>query len=280
MLCALYQNLIQTGVFATRTLSAGEAAVLAQLELERPELVPTRHLAALLADSGIGTPVRVFAARLRAKGWLLPTDQRGVWEFAPAALAGPYSSGDPLLPLRSFLANRPDARCGLTFQAAAWAHGLADRVPPRPEVALADTALVRRLLDSLDGSVFVPASPYVQARGAPTLAVESVIVQMCAKPIAVRSWASAVEWLPDLAAEATASSVEKELAGRHRTVAIRAGYLLQALRPDIAAAIADASNPAGRVWFGSRGRQRRHDERWQVADTLLPFDPRALIPAS
>jgi hypothetical protein len=250
--------------------------VLERLELERPDLVTTSDLSVMLNDLGIGTAPRVFAARLRSKGWLLPTAQRGVWEFAPAEVAGPYSSGDPLLALRSFLACHSGSACGLTFQAAAWAHGLADRVPARPEVAAADSLTARKLPAALDVSRFVPVLPYAQARGAPVLAAGSVIVHMCAKPTAVRSWASAVEWLPGLAAEAVSAHVMREVGGRPRTVAVRAGYLLQALRPDIAAAIAGVTPPTGKTWFGPRGRLRRHDSRWQVADTLLPFDPRAL----
>ena len=259
-----------------RTVSPSEAAVLGRLELERPELVTTGDLAALLDASNIGTPPRVFASRLRAKGWLLPTTQRGVWEFAPAELAGPYSSGDPLLPLRAFLAKYPGAQCGLTFQAAAWVYGLADRAPNRPEVAVADTLAARKLPGGLDVSNFTPALPLTEVRGVPVLAVESVLVQMCAKPAAVRSWASATEWLPELAAEATTANMKIELTNRPHTVAVRTGYLLQALRLDIAEMIAESSPPTGKTWFGPRSRQLRYDSRWQVADTLLPFDPSSL----
>jgi hypothetical protein len=77
-----------------------------------------------------GSTAHIVAARLRELGWLLPTGQRGVWEFAPAAVAGPYSRGGHTRLLRSVLA-RAEVACGLTFQAAAWAHGLADRAPTR-----------------------------------------------------------------------------------------------------------------------------------------------------
>ena len=40
---------------------------------------------------GVRTATRTVATRLRERGWLLPTGQRGVWEFAPAAVAGAYS---------------------------------------------------------------------------------------------------------------------------------------------------------------------------------------------
>jgi hypothetical protein len=55
------------------------------------------------------------------------------------------------------------------------------------------------------------------------------------------------------------------------------GYLLQGLRPDIAARIV---GPRTKTRFGGRRKIVRHDSRWQVADTLLPFDPRDLEPVS
>lgn len=259
-----------------RTISPSEAPVLERLEFDRPELVTMSDLTALLGLFGIGTPPRVFAARLRAKGWLLPTEQRGVWEFAPAALAGPYSSAEPTLPLQAFLAKWPGAPCGLTFQAAAWAHGCADRSPTRPEVAVANADTARKLPPSLDASTFTPGLPPLPLQGVPVLAPESVLTHMCAKPVAVRSWASAIEWLGELAAEATVADVEAELAGRPRTVAMRMGYLLQSLRPDIADSIARSSPPTGKTWFGPPGPRLRYDHRWQVSDTHLPFDPRGL----
>jgi len=259
-----------------RGISPSEAVVLERLELERPSLVTTDGLAGLLREAGIGTLPRVFAARLRRKGWLLATPQPGVWEFAPAAVAGPYSSADPLLGFRSFLARHPGAACGLTFQAAAWAHGLADRAPARPEVAAVDAGTARRLPSVLNGSVFVPVLGYVQARDVPALRPESVIVHMCAKPMSVRSWASTLEWLPDLAAETSGDDILLEVASRPASVWARAGYLLQGLRPDIAARIAEGRALPARTWFGSRNPVLRHDASWQVADALLPFDPRTL----
>ena len=259
-----------------RTVSANEATILGLLELERPDLVTTTDLAKMLSGAGIATAPRVFAARLRAKGWLLPTARRGVWEFAPAALAGPYSSGDPLLGFRAFLAEYSSASCALTFQAAAWAQGLADRVPTHPEIAVASRLLMRRLPDGLDLSVFAPKLPVLQVRGVPTLAPASIIVHMCTKPSAVRSWASSAEWLPAVAAETSWPDLHEELAGRAMTVSTRTGYLLQGLRPDIAGQIEQRSASHGTTWFGPRTSVLRRDGSWQVADTLLPFNPRNL----
>lgn len=256
----------------TRNIPPSLAPVLEQLELNADELVTTARLDELVRAAGIDTPTRIVAARLRERGWLLETGQRGVWEFAPAAVAGPHSRGGPTRLLRSVLARR-EVPCGLTFQAAAWALGLADRAPLRVEVAMANEHDVRWMPAGLDISIFTPRLPYQTAKNVPVLDPASVLTHMAAAPTRVRSWTSAVEWLPDLAAEAAATDTLSELEGRPATVRARLGYLLQGLRPDIAG---ELTEPATKTWFGPRRRLIRHDERWQMADTLLPFDPRDL----
>lgn len=52
------------------------------------------------------------------------------------------------------------------------------------------------------------------------------------------------------------------------------------MRPDLADAIRESSPLHGKTWFGARGHLRRHDNTWQIADTSLPFDPRALRAAT
>ncbi|QPZ37453.1 type IV toxin-antitoxin system AbiEi family antitoxin [Paramicrobacterium chengjingii] len=260
----------------TRSISRAMGGVLEELELEQPELVTSEHLDRLVQQQGLRTPVKVVAARLRERGWLLPTGRRGVWEFAPAAVAGAYSRNDPVMPLRAFLAERPDARCALTFQAAAWAHDAADRSPARPEVAAVTSELARQLPAALAGTVFKPCLDYQDIRGVPVLAIESLIVHMAARPKAVRSWSSALEWFPELARRPVPDLLMKELSGRPASIRARTGYLLQGLRPDLAVAIRELAPPAGKTWFGSRGPLRRHDAAWQIADTLLPFNPREL----
>lgn len=256
----------------TRSIPPSLAPVLAELELAGADLVTSAQLEGLLRAAGVRTQTHIAAARLRELGWLLPTGQRGVWEFAPAAVAGPYSRGGHTRLLRSVLA-KAEVACGLTFQAAAWAHGLADRAPVRVEVAAATAQDARRLPSKLDVSVFAPRLGYVPAKGVPTLRPASILAHMATSPAHVRSWVSALEWLPDVAAEISPADVLTELRDRPATVAARLGYMLQGLRPDIAGQI---TPPATKTWFGPRRPVVRHDSRWQVADTLLPFDPRSL----
>jgi hypothetical protein len=260
----------------TRAIAPSMAPILAELELAADEIVTIERLDDLVRAAGLRTSTRVVAARLRQQGWLLDTGQRGVWEFAPAAAAGPYSRGGPVLGLRALLARR-DIACGLTFQAAAWALGAADRAPSRVEVAVADKRDVARMPDDFSISVFAPHVPYRMAKGVPSLGPASVLTHMATSPNNVRSWTSAAEWLPDLAADAHTPDVLAELDGRPATVAARLGYLLQGLRPDITSRIV---GPPTKTWFGPRRATVRHDSTWQIADTLLPFDPRSLEPVT
>lgn len=253
-----------------RSIPKGLSEVLEELELERPQLVTTPQLASLCERSGVRTPAKVVASRLREKGWLLATPQRGVWEFAPAELAGAYSSADPLLPLKAHAAAHPGDTFALASQTAAWALGLADRVP-----AVLDAAFERMPASVPDGvraSTYRPNIPTTAAKGVSALAPESIVVHMTQRPSAVRSWQGVAEWLPDVAYELDAAKVLDELGGRPRSVAARTGYLLQGMRPDVAGAIMKASPPRSRVRFGT-GTAIRNDERWQVSDSTLPFDP-------
>ncbi|WP_165170022.1 type IV toxin-antitoxin system AbiEi family antitoxin [Adlercreutzia sp. ZJ242] len=256
-----------------RTIPKGLSRVLEELELERPQLVTTSQLAELCERAGIRTPAKVVASRLRERGWLLPTTQRGVWEFAPAELAGAYSSADPLLPLKALAAARANERFALASQTAAWALGLADRAP-----AVLDAAFEQAPASVPEGvcaSTYRPNVPTATAKGVAALAPESIVVHMVQRPSAVRSWQGVAEWLPDVAYELDAATMLKELEGRPRAAAVRTGYLLQGMRPDVADAIMEGIPPRSKTRFGA-GAAKRNDERWQVSDATLPFDPREM----
>ena len=260
-----------------RSITPSMARILERLELDRPLLLTSVELTAMLREEGIATPAPVFAARMREKGWLMSTDQRGVWEFAPAEAAGAYSSMDPLLSLKSFSAAHPNLQPALSGQAAAWALGLADRAPATIDAVIAHLPTKRPATPhNLRLFVFSPTLPTVFAHDVSSLAPESLTVHMAARPTQVRSWQSAAEWLPDVAYELDAKRIMTELAGRPQSVAARTGYLLQGMRPDVAKAIAAKMGPISKVRFGPRAPSLRNDERWGIADTLLPFDPRDL----
>ena len=257
----------------TRTISTSMAIVLERLELERPTIVTSEMLSDILQDEGIQTPVRVVAARLREKGWLLPTPERSVWEFIPASSAGAFSSNDPLLIVKSLISKHASLRFGLTFQTAAWMYGAADRVPARLESAAVDAQSYRILRQKLSSSIFSPHLKTNELRGVPVLAPESVIVHMAEKPRAVRSWQSALEWLPDLAGLLKSDMLQEEIVNCSSAAIARTGYLLQGMRPDIADVIYQIKTPKNKTWFGPRAPLLRHNNKWLIADTILPFDP-------
>lgn len=249
------------------------SSVLEQLELDRPELVTISDMDRIASGAGISVPGRVIASRLKDRGWLLETPQRGVWEFAPAEVAGAYSSADPLLPLKAFRLANPTIDCALSFQSAAWALGLADRVPARIEVAFCEQPKVK-IPQSIDSSTYRTNLSSSQAKGVDVLPAEAVVIHMAQRPNAVRSWQSALEWLPDVAFEISAASLLKELEGRPASVYARTGYLLSGMRPDVSNAIAHVYKPRTKTRFGTTDKAQRSDELWQIVDSLLPFDPR------
>src|SRR5665811_484052 len=97
-----------------RTVPQGLAPLLQLLELEQPHVVTAAQVRGWSSEAGISWPADLVIRRLREKGWLLDLATRGVWEFAPAARAGTYGSGDPLIELRATLARDHSAPVSYT----------------------------------------------------------------------------------------------------------------------------------------------------------------------
>jgi len=261
----------------TRTISNSFAGILQELELERPLLVTSKQLSDLKRKHHVTSSVEVVAARLREKGWLLPTDRQGVWEFVPAEVAGIYSTNDPLLSFRTFHAKYPAVKCALTFQTAAWIYGDSDRIPSVVHVAVEENKYARPLKGHAIVSCFRPKLNTHLISNMPVLARESIIVQMAAKPSSVNSWASVPEWLPGFCAELSSEGIFEELADRPIGITQRLGYLIQAIRPDIADELMESRKPVSNAWFGDRKPTLRYDRRFLIADSLLPFDPKKIM---
>lgn len=261
----------------TRSIPAWLAPVVEQLELDQPSTVTVAELREILASIGSSARAADVARRLRERGWLLPTGVRGVYEFAPGSHAGAIGRADPFQVVRATLAAQPGSPIVVALGSAAWVHGLADRAPDILEVALPSTgrlpAAIRKNARSL---VFDAQLESENLKGVPTQSLATMLVHMAAKPRDVRSWSAAAEWLHHAAAEAGDERMAFELEGRPEAVGRRLGYLLQGVHPEFAAQLRGSS--AGKVWFGQRGKLRRNNEEWGIADTVLPFDPRALKP--
>lgn len=182
--------------------------------------------------------------------------------------------------LAAALAATPDLDAALALGSASWALGYANRAPATldvalPELSAAPAALVRRT----HLHAFTSQVGYVMAKGVPVHRQEAVLVHLAHAPTVVRSWSAVLEWLPDLAADLDLGVVAAELAGRPVATRVRAGYLMEGLRPDVAGLVrADVGHV---VRFGPRDADTvRHDASWRVLDSLLPVDPRSLTVAS
>lgn len=258
-----------------RSLSRGLAHLVAELELRQPTLITLDELAHLAAESQLRTPAKVLAARLRAAGWLLPTAQRGVYEFAPGAHAGPYGHGDPFIDLRAALlvGHQPSV---VALRSALWLHGLADRAPDRHEVAVPIGAAVPEpIRRSMRVTYFSGRLPAAAIEQLPVQQPATILVQLATKPGDVRGWTTFAEALSELTARSSAEDLEEELRHRPSTVRPRLAYLLSGVAPQLAERV-QPTKPAKVTWFGSSRVSRRFDTRFNVADGLLPFDPRTL----
>jgi predicted transcriptional regulator of viral defense system len=268
----------------TRGIPRSLSPILAELELEGTQVVTVADLTHLVDRAGIGTAPKVVADRLRKLGWLLPTGTAGVWEFAPAAHAGPIGHGDPFLALRAALAARPSLDAAVCLTSALAAHHLVDRSPDRLEVAVGDSrSIPRGLRRATRVVIFAPRLTPQQILGLPVHQPATVLIHLATHPRDVRGWGAIADVLPELVDTITLGDIDAELASRPRSVRVRLAYLTQGVAPDLADHLVppeDGGRAAPKVWFGARGPLKRHNTRFSVADTLLPFDPATLRPAN
>lgn len=259
----------------TRLIPAALAPALELLELERPVTITTREVTALVERAEVRTPAHVVIQRLAARGWLLKTGVRGVWEFAPAAHAGPYSHSARWLGLQAALHARPGLPVSIALGSALWLLDLTGRAPDTPEVALPAGS---RVPAGLRGSYRIVRfdarlEPH-RLRELPVQQPASVLVHLAQRPSHVRGWTPVLDVLADLAATVTMDDLLTELDERPHATWIRLAYLLSGVAPGLVEQL--DVEPAGKVWFGPRGPLRHHDARWNVADTVLPTHPGTL----
>ncbi len=258
----------------TRTISRSLAPVVEALELDQPVVVTTEQLRGMVEDAGVDTPAHVVVQRLAERGWLLPTGVRGAWEFIPGSHAGAFSRGDPFLTLRAQLAVTPDLPVRVALGSALWTLGIADRPPSPHEVSIPSREHVPAALPRSFRVVrFEPALAASSVNGLPVDRPATVLVHLAAAPNAVQSWGEVLDLLPDLIGLVDPDELSQETAGRAHATRVRLAYLLDGVEPALLEYLAVVPGP--KVWFGPRRRLKRHDARWNIADTLLPRHPRA-----
>lgn len=253
----------------TRTIPPGLAPVLEALELEQPRVVTTAQLAGWARQSGVRWPTDVVVRRLRERGWLLDLATKGVWEFAPAARAGAYSSGDPLIELRATLARDPSAPYSVAAESAAYALGLSSRYPERDVIGAPREVRLPQALEGLRIVRWKPALPAVVRDSLPIWSVATLLAFMAARPAGYRDWPNAGEWIPQAASGVSVSDLALELAGRARSAWARTAYLLDrgGAAPTARELLSRAPRGTGPYYLGRRSAGGLYDSAYDVVDS-------------
>jgi predicted transcriptional regulator of viral defense system len=257
-----------------RSLPRVLAAIAAELEMNEATFVTLDDIRRIAEDHGFSSSARDIAWRLRRHGWLLPTESSGVWEFAPASHAGPYGRGDVFAELDGALSRNPNQDLRIALVSALWIHGWSERPPSKHEIAAAPEAKVtsglRRTYRIVRFDSRLPAAR--RRRRTPVEAPATILAHLAVHPAHVSSWEAIEFALPELADNTTADQLREEMTGRPAAVSARLGYLLHNLAPKL---VRNAGlKPAPTLTrFGSEPASRRFNSYWNVADTILPFDP-------
>jgi hypothetical protein len=176
-----------------RPASASLSRLLELLELDQPRVVTRRDLDRLARDAGVDWPTGVILQRLRQRGWLLDLRTRGVWEFAPAARAGAYGAGDPLIELRATLARRPDAPFAAAAESAAYLLGYAGRRPHLDVVSVPAGVTVPPALRVYRVVRWAVRVPLERRDELPVWSPCTLLTFMATRPSLYRDWPNAGE---------------------------------------------------------------------------------------
>lgn len=245
------------------------APLLQQLELEQPRVVTKAELQSLAAAAGVTWPAEVVVRRLRERGWLLDLETRGVWEFAPAARAGAFGSGDPLIELRATLERDPDAQVAVAAESAAYLLGQASRRPEFEVIGAPEGVRLPKALRALRVVRWTPANDLLAKDALPVWSAATLIAFMAARPSGYRDWPNVGEWIAQAARGVTSESIGKELQGRSRAAWARAAYLVGrgGCHDTGAQLLALAPPGAGPYHLGDRRVSGRYDKRYDVVDS-------------
>ncbi|HEV7761521.1 MAG TPA: type IV toxin-antitoxin system AbiEi family antitoxin [Acidimicrobiales bacterium] len=248
------------------------AAIVEGLELEQPTVVTDALLARLSDHAGSPLSSDAAAERLVRAGWLLPLRTRRAWEFVPAARAGRYGSGDPLIELRALLAHRPGAPVAAAFDSAVWALGYSTHQPATEVIAHRQGWRAPEALSDFRSITYEWRLPTWEHRGVPTWSPATVVVAVADRPRAQGNWANADDWLPETMRAATPDDVWTEATGRPLSTLARLGHLAEwSGRRDIAARIEPALPERLPVsYLGPRTQDGEWVNRWRLYDSLLP----------
>lgn len=253
-----------------RTIPKGLAPLVEKLELEQPRVLTASQLAAWAAEAGVVWSTRLIAQRLRERGWLLDLATRGVWEFAPAARAGAFGSGDPLIELRATLARDPSAPYVVAAESAAFLSGLASRRPEPEAVGAPEGVRLPKALSAFRIVRWRPATPLLRREDLPVWAPATLLAFLASRPGGYHDWPNVGEWLGQAAGYVTISDLVLELTGAPRSAWARLAYMLEVGgRADEARDLLSAA-PAGRgpYYLGQRKAGGSYSRAYDVVDNV------------
>jgi len=218
-----------------RDVTKALAPLLQQLELEQPRVITKAELKSYATLAGVDWPAEVVVRRLREAGWLLDLKTRGVWEFAPAARAGAFGSGDPFIELRATLARDGGSFFAVAAESAVYLLGLASRRPDREVIGAPAGVRTPKALRDFRVVHWTPRAEFVAKDGVPVWSVTTLLAFMATKPGGYRDWPNVGEWIVHAARVTTAEAIAEELRGHPRAAWARAAYLLDTgAEPDVA----------------------------------------------
>jgi hypothetical protein len=254
-----------------RPVPSSLADVLAGLELRQPRIVTRALLRQIIEETDVRVPAEAAIERLVRAGWLLPLRSRDAWEFAPAARAGSFGSGDLWIELRALLVHQPDAPVAVGFESAAWELGFTSHQPQTPVLAHRPSWRPPRSVSARTVS-YDWRLPSQVSQGLPVWQPATLVIAAAARPAAQGDWGNADDWLPEAFGAAERSGILTEANGRGSATLARLGYLAEwSGRQDIADEIeAMIPVPPNVSFLGPRRPRGRWTSRWHLYDALLP----------
>jgi hypothetical protein len=194
-----------------------------------------------------------------------------MYEFAPAARAGNYSSGDPFIELRATIRRRPDLPVILAYESAAWVRGLSGRAPDRHVLSTKKGAKIPRALSDFRIVRQYPRLSPDNIDGLPVWKIETMLVFMAARPELYHDWPNVAEWLPDAVRKLAYEKLAIELKGMTQATVVRLAYLIdrggdKELANQVARRV---SRPTGPVYLGANRKLGSRDAQYNVVDSLL-----------
>jgi hypothetical protein len=225
---------------------------------------------------------------MKDSGWLLPTQTRGWWEFAPGNRAGSYRSGNPFMALIAALAKKPDLEVAVTMESAAFMHRLSEHPAHKDVIAVAKGVSRQGSLSSYrQVDLQLPKFATVQIDEIPVHSISGLLAAMAIRPLAFRDWPNVKNWLPK-ACELVINAASSEhgsfgskgglldiLDGRSTSAHARAAYFFKVADQVSAAEQIIERIPEdflGPVYLGSRERlsaRAKYDSITRVYDNLI-----------